>query len=168
MLHFALLRLQLIEMIRENLSTTPTGDPNPIFDFAAANLAPRAQKQDKTQQDLEHTMSLMFFPGEKPPEIAYQFESKIRQDTAGRVNEALLGAYNNRTKTTLAELVNHRAWAEKTARILKKINYPDDHVALNLDPTSNSLWEPSQSNNGVSQQNGSGTGDAMATGWGAD
>ena len=151
-------------MIRENLSTNPTGDPNPIFEFAATNLAPRAQQQDKTQEDLEHTMSLMFFPGEKPPEIAYQFDSKIRRDTATRVNEALLGAYNSRTKTTLAELVNHRAWAEKMGTILKKIT-PEDPVALNLDPTPQD--DPSPSNNGVSQHNGSSTGDAMAIGWGA-
>ena len=152
-------------MIRENLSTDPPGDPNPIFDFAATNLAPRAQKHDQTRHDLEHTMSLMFFPGKKPPEIAYQFESKIKQDTARRVNEALLDAHNQRTNTTLAELVNHRAWAQQKAIDMKKIG-SEDRISLGLDPTPPTDQAPS--NNGTSQQNGSGSGDAMATGWEAE
>ena len=152
-------------MIRNNLSTDPPSDPNPIFEFAAANLTPRAHKQENTKRDLEHTMSLMFFPGKKPPEIAYQLDPQIRQDTAIRVNDALLGAFNQRTKTTLAELVNHRAWAEKKAIRMKKIG-PEDPVTLNLDPTPQSETNPS--NNGVPQHNGSGTGGNLPTTWEAD
>lgn len=152
-------------MIRENLATDPPGDPNPIFDFASANLSPYAHMHEQTLRDLEHTMSLMFFPGPKPPEIAYQFEPKIKQDTVRRVNEALLRAHNERTYTTLAELVDHRAWSHQKAIDVKKIS-PEDRISLGLDPTPQNGH--SSGHNGTSQHNGAGPGDTMATSWDAE
>lgn len=147
-------------MIRENLATDPPSDPHPIFEFASANLSPYAHMHEQMLRDLEHTMSLMFFPGSKPPEIAYQFEPKIKQDTARRVNEALLTAHHQRTYSTLADLVDHRAWSHQKAIDLKKIG-SEDRISLGLDSSPQDGHH--SGHNDTSHQNGSGSSDAMAT-----
>jgi hypothetical protein len=59
-LHFALLRLQLIELIRACTSSS-TSDITPALNFASSQLAPRAATNNDFLKDLELTMSLLIF-----------------------------------------------------------------------------------------------------------
>src|SRR2546429_5534923 len=60
-LHFALLRLQLVELIR-TCTSTPGGDITPALTFATTQLAPRAPTKKEFLEDLERTMALLIFP----------------------------------------------------------------------------------------------------------
>ncbi|MCJ1438037.1 hypothetical protein MMC27_007424 [Xylographa pallens] len=134
-LHFALLRLQLIELIR-NCTVTPDGDITPALTFATTHLAPRAPTSPEFLQDLEQTMALLIFPPDNlAPPLAALLDTKLRKDVAKRVNEAILQSNGERTKSKLLELVRTRAWAEQKARDAKK-DIPD-RIDIGLDPENN-------------------------------
>ncbi|MCJ1385327.1 hypothetical protein MMC17_008449 [Xylographa soralifera] len=131
-LHFALLRLQLIELIR-NCTVTPDGDITPALTFATTHLAPRAPTSPEFLQDLEQTMALLIFPPDNlAPPLAALLDTKLRKDVAKRVNEAILQSNGERTRSKLLELVRTRAWAEQKARDAKK-DIPD-RIDIGLDP----------------------------------
>jgi len=131
-LHFALLRLQLIELIR-NCTVTPDGDITPALSFATTHLAPRAPTSPEFLQDLEQTMALLIFPPDNlAPPLAALLDTKLRKDVAKRVNEAILQSNGERTRSKLLELVRTRAWAEQKARDAKK-DIPD-RIDIGLDP----------------------------------
>lgn len=126
-LHFSLLRLHLIELIR----TSPS-DISPALTFATTHLAPRAPTNPAFLEDLELTMSLLIFPPENlAPPLAALLDPSLRKDVAKRVNEAILTSQGERTRSKLLELVRTRAWAEKKARDAKK-DLPA-HIGLGLD-----------------------------------
>ncbi|MCJ1318919.1 hypothetical protein MMC15_004251 [Xylographa vitiligo] len=134
-LHFALLRLQLIELIR-NCTVTPDGDITPALTFATTHLAPRAPTSPEFLQDLEQTMALLIFPPDNlAPPLAALLDTKLRKDVAKRVNEAILRSHGERTRSKLLELVRTRAWAEQKARDAKK-DIPD-RIDIGLDPDNN-------------------------------
>lgn len=178
-LHFSLLRLQLIELIR-TATSTPDGDISPALTFATTHLAPRAPTNQYFLEDLEQTMALLIFePGHLAPSLAHQLDPALRQDVAKRVNEALLESQSQRTRATLYDLVNHRAWAQQKALETKKDAIPD-RIPLGFDTVhSRSATEngASSSRNGTRHQNGAiiAAGgsvraatdalDNMATGW---
>ncbi|MCJ1249818.1 hypothetical protein MMC30_007044 [Trapelia coarctata] len=131
-LHFALLRLQLVELIR-NCTATPNGDITPALTFATTHLAPRAPTSPEFLEDLERTMALLIFPPDNlAPPLAALLDTNLRKDVAKRVNEAILLSQGERTKSKLLELVRTRAWAEQKARDAKK-DLPD-RIDLGLDP----------------------------------
>ncbi|MCJ1417765.1 hypothetical protein MMC32_004110 [Xylographa parallela] len=134
-LHFALLRLQLIELIR-NCTVTPDSDITPALTFATTHLAPRAPTSPEFLQDLEQTMALLIFPPDNlAPPLAALLDTKLRKDVAKRVNEAILQSNGERTRSKLLELVRTRAWAEQKARDAKK-DIPD-RIDIGLDPENN-------------------------------
>jgi len=119
-LHFALLRLQLVELIR-TCNATPGGDITPALTFATTQLAPRAPTNKEFMEDLERTMALLVFPSDNlEPPLAELLQPGLRQSVADRVNKAILTCQNQRRNAAIRNLVRLRAWAENTARENKK------------------------------------------------
>ncbi|KAF2473859.1 uncharacterized protein BDR25DRAFT_281904 [Lindgomyces ingoldianus] len=116
-LHFALLRLQLIELIK-TCTATETSDIVPALNFASSQLAPRAASNPEFLDALEKTMSLLLFlPTENlKPELAELIKPSLRREVAGRVNEAILASLGARGEAQLRNLVRLRQWAEDKAR----------------------------------------------------
>ncbi|KAL8866594.1 MAG: hypothetical protein Q9174_006210 [Haloplaca sp. 1 TL-2023] len=147
-LHFALLRLQLVELIRK---THPDSDENVLeaIEFATDHLAPRAPADPQFMEDLELTMTLLVFKSkELPPELSAMLDPKLREEVGTRVNEALLKEQGERTKSKLLDLVRLRAWAAQKAREAKK-DLPEN-LGLGLEDV------PAGPGNGAVQSNGSG------------
>jgi hypothetical protein len=129
-LHFSLLRLQLVELIRE----ANGGDPTAAITFATENLGPRAAANREFLNDLEQTMSLIIFPLDKlKPELAKLLSPDLRRNTATEVNEAMLLRQNQRREAAIRQLVRMRAWAETSARSKKKDLPESIELGLNAD-----------------------------------
>lgn len=160
-LHFALLRLQLIELIRK-ATASPDGDIAPALAFATTHLAPRAPTNHEFLEDLERTMALLIFPPESlAPPLAALLDPSLRQEVAQRVNQALLHSQGERTKATLFDLVNHRSWANQKAMEAKKDHLPE-RIELGFESAHNGH---DLSQNGSTHRH-NGQADAMVTGWG--
>ncbi|KAJ5042298.1 uncharacterized protein L3040_004850 [Drepanopeziza brunnea f. sp. 'multigermtubi'] len=130
-LYFALLRLQLVELIRK-CNATPGNDITPALNFATEYLAPRAPTRKEFMEDLEKTMALLVFPKESlEPPLAALLRPELRRGVADRVNKAILTGQNARRDATIRNLVRLRAWAEDAARQTKK-DLPQ-HLELGLD-----------------------------------
>jgi len=117
-LHFALLRLQLIELIR-TCTSTATSDITPALNFASSQLAPRAATNPDFLKDLELTMSLLIFlPSDNlQPQLAELLKPSLRRDIASRVNEAILcSTAGGRGEAKIRSLVRLRMWTENKAR----------------------------------------------------
>ncbi|KAG7286943.1 hypothetical protein NEMBOFW57_006443 [Staphylotrichum longicolle] len=129
-LHFSLLRLQLVELIRQ----CNEGDITPALDFATKKLAPRAATNRDFLNDLEKTMALIIFPHDQlQPELAALLSSDLRRTTATKVNEAVLLRQNQRREAAIRQLVRMRAWAETSARSKKKDLPESIELGLNAD-----------------------------------
>ncbi len=162
-LHFSLLRLQLIELIRKATSA-PDGDITAAITFATTHLAPRAPTKPEFLEDLERTMALLIFPPDNlAPPLAALLDPALRQEVAQQVNQALLLSQGERTKATLYDLVNHRSWAHQKALESKK-DYVPEHLDLGFDTAQNG--HESSRNGTSSSHQSNGQGDPMATGWG--
>ncbi|KAK3996192.1 CTLH/CRA C-terminal to lish motif domain-containing protein [Cladorrhinum sp. PSN332] len=114
-LHFSLLRLQLIELIR----LCNGGDITPALDFATNKVGPRASINEEFRKDLERAMSLLIFDLESPtlrPELKALLSSDLRRVTATKVNEAVLARQDQRKEAAIRTLVRMREWAESSAR----------------------------------------------------
>ncbi|PGH26825.1 hypothetical protein AJ80_01404 [Polytolypa hystricis UAMH7299] len=123
-LHFSLLRLQLVELIR-SCTSAPNSDITPALDFATSQLAPRAPTNPQFLEDLERTLSLLIFPSDNlAPSLAALLDPELRKNIAIRVNEAILQSQGARREAMLRKLVRARAWAEQKAREAKK-DIPD-------------------------------------------
>ncbi|KAJ6262010.1 hypothetical protein Dda_2812 [Drechslerella dactyloides] len=113
-LHFALLRLQLIELIRASMATN--GDIQPALNFAETQLAPRAPEYPEFLKDLEHTMALLCFPPDQlSPPLAKLMDPDMRKHVAAMVNEAILSHQDVLPEAKLRSLVRLRAWVEAKA-----------------------------------------------------
>jgi hypothetical protein len=157
-LHFALLRLQLVELIR-NCTSTPDGDISLALEFATSQLAPRAPTNPQFLEDLERTLALLIFPSDNlSSSLATLLDPSLRKDIAQRVNEAILQSQGARKEARLRNLVKLRAFAEHKARDAKK-DIPDKlDIGLlgdNNDNNKSSNNSNEATNNG-STQNGSG------------
>ena len=125
LLHFQLLQLQLIEIIRNILNKpssqqVPAQDFLPAIQFATDQLAPRAPTDPKYQTALERTMALMIFPPEKmTSEFKELLDLRLREKVASNVNRAILAGRGERTEAKIRQLVRARAWAETQAREAK-------------------------------------------------
>lgn len=160
-LHFSLLRLQLIELIRTAIATED-GDIYPALTFAQTHLAPRAPTKPQFLEDLEQTMALLIFdPQNLAPPLAALLEPELRQQTAQRVNQALLASQGERTKATLYDLVNHRAWANQKAIESKKEHLPNQiELGCGLEESG-----PEGSHDGTLSRSNGQADAVMASGW---
>ncbi|KAF2719066.1 hypothetical protein K431DRAFT_287093 [Polychaeton citri CBS 116435] len=125
-LHFHLLQLHLIELIRAVHLSTPSGQLPPVtafrpaLEFATSQLSPRAPTDQKYQRALEHTMALMIFDQDKmTPEFKELLDVNLRERIAGNVNKALLCNRGMRKEAKIRDLLRARAWAEKQAKDVK-------------------------------------------------
>ncbi|KAL4980853.1 CTLH/CRA C-terminal to lish motif domain-containing protein [Aspergillus desertorum] len=139
-LHFALLRLQLVELIR-SCSLNPDGDITPALEFATSQLAPRAPTNPQFLEDLEKTLALLIYPKEKlTPSLAPLLHSDLRRDIYAKVNAAILQGQGARTEALLCDFARLYAWAEQKAREAKK-DIPDK-LDLGLGELNNSNSAP--------------------------
>lgn len=153
-LHFALLRLQLVELIR-NCTSTPDGDISPALEFATVQLAPRAPTNPQFLEDLERTLALLIFPADKLSQsLASLLDPGLRKDIALQVNEAILQSMGARKEARLRNLVKLRAFAENKARETKK-DIPEK-LDIGLVGDSHGNNSNSNDNNNATSQNGSG------------
>ncbi|KAG9953393.1 hypothetical protein KCU85_g1263, partial [Aureobasidium melanogenum] len=138
-LHFQLLRLQLIELIREIVNAPGPPSPTaftPALEFATSQLAPRAPTSPAFLQDLERTMALLIFPSDKlTPQLKQLLDLSLRQTVASQVNEAILSSQGQRREARIRNLVRLRAWAEQRARETKSSELPDK-IGLGLETQS--------------------------------
>ncbi|EAT83844.2 hypothetical protein HBI56_062200 [Parastagonospora nodorum] len=121
-LHFALLRLQLIELIRACTSSA-SSDITPALNFASSQLAPRAATNPDFLKDLELTMSLLIFlpaTGSLQKELTDLLDPSLRRNVASKVNEAILTSMGARGEARMRSLVRLRHWAEAKARAAGK------------------------------------------------
>ncbi|KAG8417883.1 hypothetical protein J3458_005336 [Metarhizium acridum] len=122
-LHFSLLRLQLVELIRS--CNSAGGDIGPALKFATEQLGPRAPTNPKFLEDLERTMALLLFPPDSlEPQLAALLDPELRRTAADSVNKAILEKQSARRAAAIRQLVRMRVWAENTARD-KGISLPD-------------------------------------------
>ncbi|KAM3424695.1 hypothetical protein BST61_g6682 [Cercospora zeina] len=126
LLHFNLLQLQLIELIRGIIirpadGPQPTSDDfRPALDFATEQLAPKAPTDAKYQEALQRTMALMIFPPDKmQQEFKELLDLRLREKVATSVNKAILESRGQRSEAKIRKLVRGRAWAEALAREAK-------------------------------------------------
>lgn len=165
-LHFSLLRLQLIELIRSCNSSAATNPQksnstsvSTALEFATTHLAPRAPTNPAFLADLERTMALLIFPAENlSPQLAELVDPQLRKVVANRVNEAILHSQGARREAQIRKLVRLRAWSEKIAREGaggRKIELPD-RLELGLDELDPSTLGGRQEHNGMNRSNGNG------------
>lgn len=115
-LHFSLLRLQLIELIRK-CTTPPSTDITEALTFATTHLAPRAPTDPKFLADFEQTMALLIFPQDNlPPQLAALLDPALKKRVAVEVNEAILASQGLPKEARIRGLVKLRSWAEDEAR----------------------------------------------------
>ncbi|KAI9798043.1 MAG: hypothetical protein M1835_005046 [Candelina submexicana] len=155
-LHFALLRLQLVELIR-TCTSSESGDISPALTFATTQLAPRAPTNPEFLEDLERTMALLIFPPNNlSPPLAALLEPSLRKSVANSVNEAILTSQGAAREAKIRGIVRVRAWAERRAREAKK-DLPST-LDIGLDPDR-------QASNGAedSIMQGNGEADSMVT-----
>ncbi|KAG9651958.1 hypothetical protein KCU64_g8528, partial [Aureobasidium melanogenum] len=135
-LHFQLLRLQLIELIREIVNAPGPPSPTaftPALEFATSQLAPRTPTSPAFLQDLERTMALLIFPSDKlTPQLKQLLDLSLRQTVASQVNEAILSSQGQRREARIRNLVRLRAWAEQRARETKSSELPEK-IGLGLE-----------------------------------
>ncbi|KAI0889553.1 CTLH/CRA C-terminal to lish motif domain-containing protein [Annulohypoxylon maeteangense] len=125
-LHFALLRLQLVELIRKS---RPGGDIGPALEFAQTQLGPKAPRTPQFLEDLEKTMSLLVFDHDNlDPSLAALLQPELRQEVADRVNKAI----QQRSAAAIRHLVQMRAWSEEVVRKEGKKDLPA-RIDLGLD-----------------------------------
>lgn len=153
-LHFSLLRLQLIELIKSCTSSDPskTADITPALEFATQNLAPRAPTDQAFLQDLERTMALLIFPPEsleKNPQLASLLEPGLRMEVAAKVNEAISESLGRRREAKIRDLVRCRAWAESQRREGKGRGVLPKTISLGLDKGQGSRDEGSRDDEDV-------------------
>nr|POE72402.1 uncharacterized protein c12b10.13 [Quercus suber] len=123
-LHFDLLQLQLIEIIRGILGK-PGGQPQPAdflpaIQFATQQLSPRAPTDPVYRTALERTMALMIFPEDKmTAEFKELLDLRLRERVASNVNKSILESRGERSEARIRQLVRARAWAEIQAREAK-------------------------------------------------
>ncbi|KAK2766735.1 hypothetical protein FQN54_006049 [Arachnomyces sp. PD_36] len=145
-LHFSLLRLQLVELIRVYI-TTPNGDISAPLDFATSQLAPRAPTNPQFLDDLEKTLALLIFPPENlTPSLSCLLDPELRKSVASRVSETILKSQGARGEARLYSLLRARAWAEREAR--KGGSELPSKMDLGLDWDSNDRRRSSETRNG--------------------
>ncbi|KAI1078214.1 CTLH/CRA C-terminal to lish motif domain-containing protein [Whalleya microplaca] len=131
-LHFALLNLQLVELIR-TCNPKAGGDISPALEFAQTQLGPKAPRKPQFLEALEKTMSLLVFDHDNlDPSLAALLQPGLRIEVADKVNKAILERQGHRIDAALRQLLQMRAWTEETARKETKKDLPA-RIELGLD-----------------------------------
>ncbi|KAI1615119.1 CTLH/CRA C-terminal to lish motif domain-containing protein [Exophiala viscosa] len=161
-LHFSLLRLQLVELIRQSFASSDATLVGRAIEFAQNNLAPYAPLEQQFKNDLERAMALLIVPkdswtkaasssssGQSTSQVQADFgalaelvDPSLRRKVAKDVNEAILQSQDQRREANIRYLVRARAWAEGLARE-KKVDLPE-FLSLGLDADAH----PKDSHNG--------------------
>jgi glucose-induced degradation protein 8 len=180
-LHFSLLRLQLVELIRQSFTSSDPTLVGKAIEFAQNNLAPYAPLEAQFKIDLERAMALLIVPkdswtqasgsGSKSPTniqmmtdfgaLAELVDPSLRRKIAKDVNEAILQSQDQRREANIRHLVRARAWAEQLARE-KKIDLPE-HLPLGLDGEETTTGT-GNGHNGDTEMTENGSEDNTATG----
>lgn len=156
-LHFALLRLQLIELIRVSRTSSDQQTIITAINFARDNLAPRASINQQFKQDLEQAMCLIAFaPDKVPPHVAALLDPQLKQNVAEMVNRAILTSYGANNETRIKALIKLRAWAEQKARDAGKDGLPAT-LGIGLDDNQNGVGDMHENGSTSSE------GDAMVS-----
>jgi len=122
-LHFSLLQLQLIEMIR--VSDLDNGeDIKRAIKFANRNLATRTMNNPEFIFELEKVMALVVY-GNKPlpDEVALLLKPDSRRKIAVDVNHAILKSQDAPHVARIADVLKVRQWSELKARE-RKLDIP--------------------------------------------
>ncbi|KAI0460256.1 ran binding protein in the microtubule-organising centre [Xylaria acuta] len=130
---FALLRLQLVELIR-NCNNSPDRDISAALKFAQTKLGPKATMKPEFLEDLEKTMSLLVFPQDDSldPSLSALLQPSLRREVADQVNQAILEYQQQRKETAIRQLVQMRVWSEEVTRKETKKDLPGI-IELGLD-----------------------------------
>ncbi|KAH0844346.1 hypothetical protein AYO21_00816 [Fonsecaea monophora] len=181
-LHFSLLRLQLVELIRQSFTSSDPSLVGKAIEFAQNNLAPYAPLDAQYKTDLERAMALLIVPKESwtlaavsgssgavTSQIQNDFgalaelvDPSLRRKVAKDVNEAILQSQDQRREANIRYLVRARAWAEKLAREKKKIDLPEN-LTLGLDDEGAS-GRSQNGHNGDTEMTENGSEDNAASG----
>ncbi|KAF1816812.1 hypothetical protein P152DRAFT_453434 [Eremomyces bilateralis CBS 781.70] len=160
-LHFSLLRLQLIELIRK-CTTPPNTDITEALTFATTHLAPRAPTHPKFLSDFEHTMALLIFSHDNlPAQLSELLDPALKKKVAIEVNEAILSSQGLPKEARIRGLVKLRSWAEEEAR--KKGLHLPKTIPLGLDNDEEEDGEDDAVNGSHSRRAHGAHGDAMQT-----
>lgn len=122
---FALLRLQLVELIRD-CNNSPDRDITTALKFAQTKLGPKATTRPEFLEALEKTMSLLVFPQDDSldPSLSCLLQPSLRRDVADLVNQAILEYQHQRKETAIRQLVQMRVWSEDITRKDTKKDIP--------------------------------------------
>ncbi|KAI0818010.1 ran binding protein in the microtubule-organising centre [Xylaria sp. FL0064] len=134
---FALLRLQLVELIRKS-NNSPDRDISAALKFAQTKLGPKATTKPEFLEDLEKTMSLLVFPQDDSldPSLSALLQPGLRRDVADQVNQAILEYQQQRKEAAIRQLVQMRVWSEEVTRKETKKDLPAV-IELGLDGDDN-------------------------------
>ncbi|KAI1420985.1 ran binding protein in the microtubule-organising centre [Xylaria sp. FL1777] len=134
---FALLRLQLVELIR-NCNNSPDRDISAALKFAQTKLGPKATTKPEFLEDLEKTMSLLVFPQDDSLDqsLSALLQPSLRRDVADQVNQAILEYQQQRKEAAIRQLVQMRVWSEEVTRKETKKDLPAV-IELGLDGDDN-------------------------------
>lgn len=158
-LHFHLLQLRLIELIRNSKIAE-------AIQFAQSDLAPRAEEIPQFLKELEKTMTLLAFEMPKmldssgpasassssistpsldtkgkakavpvitmPAQIASLLEPSQRLNTAKELNEAILTSQSHRSESKLPDLLKLQAWG--STMLAEKGDFPKWDLRELLEP----------------------------------
>ncbi|RYP91327.1 hypothetical protein DL770_002561 [Monosporascus sp. CRB-9-2] len=131
-LHFALLRLQLVELIRK-CTANPGGDITPALEFATTMLGPRASQDTQFLEDLEKTMTLLVFPHDSlDPTLAALLQPDLRREVADQVNKVVLEHQCHHHDAAIRKFLMTRVWSETIVRNETKKDLPP-RIELGLD-----------------------------------
>ncbi|KAL2409764.1 hypothetical protein ABEF95_003205 [Exophiala dermatitidis] len=175
-LHFSLLRLQLVELIRQSFTNPDPSLVGKAIEFAQKNLAPYAPLDTQFKVDLERAMALLIVPKESWSQAASSESSgstsriqnefgalaelvdpSLRRKVAKDVNEAILQSQDQRREANIRYLVRARSWAEQLARE-NKIDLPDN-LSIGLDGAQ-SAKDSQHGHTGDTEMSGNGAEDS--------
>jgi len=129
-LHFSLLRLQLIELVRKG-DMNKKEDIMAAINFAAQQLAPRASLDPSFVEDLNYGMCLVVFNHDKlQPDVRKLLDTNLRRQISEQVNDAILRSQMEPSEVQIRLLVQVRQWAEQKSREMCK-NIPS-RISLGL------------------------------------
>ena len=109
-----LLRLHLIELIREHIAKPSPWSLSTLLEFASMHLAPRASTSESCLTDLEETMALLCIPIDTMDgQLRKLLDVSMRTKVAEKVNEGLLRAQGVISEAKIRGLVRLYLWSLK-------------------------------------------------------
>ncbi|ODV91256.1 hypothetical protein CANCADRAFT_44860 [Tortispora caseinolytica NRRL Y-17796] len=128
-LHFTLLRLQLIELIKK--ANEDDKYLKQALDFASEVLAPRIPEDNPSNsflQSLEYTISLLCFPKdtlESIPELKKLLHPSLRLEVASQVNKAIIEYQGINPRSKIWDIIEIYHWSQQELKDLFEFEFPD-------------------------------------------